>query len=132
LDGMSQSERAGQVIMTSVPGVVLRDRDARMIRALRPGGVILFASNHRSDSQLRRFTASLQQSMSGAGTRPRGLVSIDQEGDVVKRIAALPPWRSHPQLGAANRLSSTRAQARAAARALAARGVNMNLAPVAD
>lgn len=126
-------DRAGQLVMTSVPGTVLQGRDERQLRALRPGGVIVFASNYRSHDQLRRFNRAVQVAgRSGAAARPQLLVSIDQEGGIVKRIADIPPTRSQPQLGSIDRVATTRAQGRAAGRALRALGVNMNLAPVAD
>lgn len=130
---MSLVDRVGQLVMTRVPGTEL-DRDTTTaLRAMRLGGVIVFRDNYRSRAQLARLTRSIQAAtLSGDPTRPRALVTVDQEGGVVKRIPDAPPWRSHPRLGAANRLAATRAEARATGAALAAVGVHMDLAPVAD
>ncbi|MEO6866671.1 MAG: glycoside hydrolase family 3 N-terminal domain-containing protein [Gaiellales bacterium] len=131
LKRLTLPQRAGQVVMTSVPGSTLRDGDVRTLRRVQPGGVILFASNYRNDPQVRRLNRLVQDTARRDG-RPGALISIDQEGGLVKRISKIAPTRSHPQLGATNRPAQTRAQGRATARALTARGINMNLAPVAD
>jgi beta-N-acetylhexosaminidase len=130
---MSPLDRAGQLVMTSVPGTRLDARSQAQLRALRPGGVILFAANYRSRSQLRRLDRVVQiAGRAGDAARPQLLVSIDQEGGIVKRIVDAPPTRSQPQLGATDRVSVTRSQGRMAGQALRSLGVNMNLAPVAD
>ncbi|MCW2956629.1 MAG: putative beta-N-acetylglucosaminidase [Thermoleophilia bacterium] len=132
-DRMSDAERAGQLVMSAIPGTTLRARDARTLAATRLGGVILFGGNYRSRPQLRRLTRAVSAAVVASdATAPRPLVSIDQEGGVVKRIAALPPTRSHPQLGASDRIGVTRAEGRAAAAGLLDVGVHLNLAPVAD
>jgi beta-N-acetylhexosaminidase len=133
LQRLSLADRAAQVVMTSVPGAVLDARSTTQLRALRPGGVIVFADNYRSRAQLTRLLRATQvASRADDANRPAALVSVDQEGGVVKRIPDAPPTRSHPQLGAADRTSLTRAQARGAATTLGALGIRMNLAPVAD
>ncbi len=55
---------------------------------------------------------------------------IDQEGGLVRRLPA-PPTRSAADLGAEGPRAA-RAAGRAAGRALAAAGINVDLAPVAD
>lgn len=133
LEALSTADRASQVIMTSVPGTTLDRSTARRLRMLRPGGLILFARNYRSRDQLRRFDLTLQvAARAGDRARPMALVSVDQEGGVVKRLRDAPPTRSHPQLGRVDRVRFTRAQARDTARVLRSVGINMDLAPVAD
>jgi beta-N-acetylhexosaminidase len=126
-------DRAGQLVMTSVPGTSLDSRARGQLQRLRPGGVIVFADNHRSSAQLMRLLRTTQVAVrAGDASRPPAIVSIDQEGGLVKRIAAAPPNRSHPQLGAADRVGGTRAQAAATAAYLRPLGITMDLAPVAD
>ncbi len=133
LQQLSLLDRAAQLVMTSVPGTMLDSRSAMQLRALRPGGVIVFSDNYRSRAQLARLLRATQvASRAGDANRPAALVSVDQEGGVVKRISDAPPTRSHPQLGVANRITLTHAQARDASAALGALGIQMNLAPVAD
>lgn len=133
LSEMPLAERASQLITTSVPGTVLGTRSRETLRALRPGGVILFRNNYRSRSQLSRMVRSMQGAVRAGGAgRPRALMSIDQEGGVVRRISDAPPTRSHPQLGRADLPAWTRTQARRTAIALAGMGIHLDLAPVAD
>lgn len=130
---MPRMQRISQLITTRVPGTAVAARDARVLRAAGFGGVIIFGENYRSRTQLARFTRALQvASLGGVASRPRLLVSIDQEGGVVKRMPDVAPFRSHPQLGALARTGSTKAQAAATARALRAVGIHLDLAPVAD
>lgn len=126
-------DRAAQLVMTSVPGTSLDVATARRLRALRPGGIIVFRANYRSREQLRRLGRTLQVAVrAGDPARPMALVSVDQEGGVVKRLPDAPPNLSHPQLGAADRVALTRRQAAATALALRSVGIHMDLAPVAD
>lgn len=127
------ADRVSQLITTSVPGASIAPRDARVLRAARFGGVIVFSGNYRSMPQLRRFTHAVQLlTLDGDATRPRSLISVDQEGGAVRRIPGIAPTRSAPQLGAANRPALTRAQGRATGEALRALGIGLDLAPVAD
>jgi len=124
---------AAQVVMTSVPGITLSHLSSAQLRALRPGGVIVFGDNYASRIQLARWIRSVTLAgLDGDVTRPRPLLSIDQEGGVVKRITDAPPTRSHPQLGATGRPALTRAQGRMTAALLARLGIQLDLAPVAD
>ncbi|MDP9022045.1 MAG: beta-hexosaminidase [Actinomycetota bacterium] len=116
---------------------------AEVISAVRPGGVV-FVRHNRSDPQafdvptsnLRRrdqvtsLTAGLQQaarSLVGIGL----LVATDHEGGPVTRLPG-----SHPaggaELGAVGDLGVARRAAVSAGHELAAVGINLNLAPVAD
>lgn len=127
------ADRAGQLVMTSIPGAALDAVAVRQLRVIRPGGVIVFGENYRSRAQLAKLLRATQvATLDGSATRPRALVSVDQEGGVVKRLADAPPFRSHPQLGVANRPALTTAQAELTARSLRGVGIQLDLAPVAD
>lgn len=133
LQKLTLPERASQLVMTSVPGATLDRSTTTTLRSLRPGGVILFRNNYRSRTQLARFGRLVQVAvLAGDSTRPRAMLSIDQEGGMVKRLPDAPPSRSHPQLGAADRVALTRREGRLAGESLAALGIHVNLAPVAD
>ncbi|MCB0877611.1 MAG: hypothetical protein KDC46_01330 [Thermoleophilia bacterium] len=136
LDELSLVDRAGQVVMTSLPGergAVLTSRTRRQLARLRPGGVIVFGENYRSRAQLTRLLRSAQAAArAGSAGSFDMLVSIDQEGGVVKRIPTAPPFNSHPRLGALDRVDVTKRQAAATAVALRRLGITMDLAPVAD
>jgi len=86
--------------------------------------VILFGSNVASSTQLRRLTRSLQDAAAGSA-----LVSVDQEGGVVRRIPFAAPREGQPAQGSVSRVRRIAGQA---AKDLRSLGVNVNFAPVAD
>lgn len=100
------------------------------VRAGQVGGVILSNDNVRNALQVRALTDSLRAA-ARAGGQPRPFVAVDQEGGPTRRLGWAAPVRSAAQLG---RLTpaAVRAQGLAAARALRAAGVDVDLAPVAD
>jgi beta-N-acetylhexosaminidase len=92
------------------------------------GGVTLFARNVRDPEQVAALTAQLR------AERPDALIAIDEEGGDVTRLEAA-RGSSYPgnlALGVAGDLDLTRAVASALGADLAAAGVNLDLAPVAD
>jgi beta-N-acetylhexosaminidase len=92
------------------------------------GGVVLFASNVAGREQLRGLTAALREDA------PALVVGIDEEGGDVTRLEAR-EGSSYPgalALGVVDDTELTAAVAGAIASELAAAGVNLNLAPVAD
>ncbi|HSL65408.1 MAG TPA: glycoside hydrolase family 3 protein [Gaiellaceae bacterium] len=92
------------------------------------GGVVLFAGNVRDPEQLRGLTNGLR------ARRPGLLVAVDEEGGDVTRLEAA-AGSSYPgalALGSVDDPALTEAVAGSIAAELAAAGVNLNLAPVAD
>jgi beta-N-acetylhexosaminidase len=88
------------------------------------GGVILFGYNIASRSQVKTLDTTIQRAAHGDA-----LISTDQEGGQVRRL----PWASPLRDGSQQSTVHTAYRsAQAAARDLAAAGVNVNLAPVAD
>lgn len=133
LRAMSLREKVGQLVMFSVAGRGLAASERRLIRRHHLGGVILFAHNYSDRDQLRNLTTQIQNTVRrGSGHGIGALISADQEGGVVKRFPDLPPWRSHPEIGATGENSVAYEEGRAAGRALRRVGVNVNLAPVGD
>ena len=133
VEAMSLKEKVGQLIMFSVQGTRLTSGERELIRRHRLGGVILFARNYRDRSQLSGLTAQIQRTVRSANDLSLGaLISVDQEGGVVKRFEDMPPRYSAPQMGELNDTSLTFGQGRATGRALKKAGVNIDLAPVAD
>jgi hypothetical protein len=88
------------------------------------GGVILFGRNVASRSQLRSLTARLQRAAGGDL-----LVSVDQEGGIVRRLPWAAPRRGQP---AQDTEQIARNEAAKGGRDLRAVGINVDLAPVAD
>jgi beta-N-acetylhexosaminidase len=92
------------------------------------GGVVLFARNVESPDQVAELTAGLR------AERPEVVVAIDEEGGDVTRLEAA-SGSSYPgswALGVVDDLALTKGVATAIGADLAAAGVNVNLAPVAD
>ena len=125
---MSELDRfAAACLQPSFPGHAVPDWVARWLeRGL--GGITLFAYNVRDPGQLAELTGALR------AERPELLISIDEEGGDVTRLEA-ERGSSYPgnlALGAVDDVALTQAVAGAIAGELAAAGVNLNLAPVAD
>jgi beta-N-acetylhexosaminidase len=92
------------------------------------GGVVLFARNVESPAQVAELTAGLR------AERPQLVVAIDEEGGDVTRLEAA-TGSSYPgswALGVVDDPALTEGVAAAIGADLAAAGVNVNLAPVAD
>jgi beta-N-acetylhexosaminidase len=107
---------------TAAPDWVLR----RTVGGL--GGVCLYARNVETPEHLAALTASLH------AERPELLIAIDEEGGDVTRLEAR-TGSSYPgnlALGAVDDIGLTRSVARAMGADLAAAGIDLDLAPVAD
>jgi len=107
---------------TEAPDWVLRRTAAGL------GGVCLYARNIETPEQLKVLTASLH------AERPELLIAIDEEGGDVTRLEAR-TGSSYPgnlALGAVDDIGLTRSVARAMGADLAAAGIDLDLAPVAD
>ena len=107
---------------TTAPDWVLRSAAEGL------GGVVLYARNVESREQLADLNASLH------AARPGLLVAVDEEGGDVTRLEAK-VGSSYPgnlALGAADDLQLTADVAAAMGRDLAAVGIDLDLAPVAD
>ena len=92
------------------------------------GGVCLYARNIQNPEQLAVLTASLH------AERRELLITIDEEGGDVTRLEAR-TGSSYPgnlALGAVDDIGLTRSVARAIGADLAAAGIDLDLAPVAD
>ena len=122
--------------ITGLAGPELDRREAEMLRAARPCGVILFRRNARDPDQLCRLTRAVR----AATGEPDMLILIDQEGGRVQRLGP-PHWRALPPAAAYLRaygddLERACCAARLVARLTAAElrgvGINTNCAPLLD
>ena len=127
--GPSLREMAGQRIIFGFDGTAAPQALLNRIHRGGAGGVILFKRNISSRSQLRSLTRSLQDA------RPKGdpplLITIDQEGGLVKRLDG-PPDHSAAEIGRDGSSKLARHEGRATATNLRDVGVNVNFAPVVD
>ena len=121
--------------ISGLAGPELTAREAAVLRAARPCGVILFARNAVDPDQVRRLTEAAT-----AAVGEEILVLIDQEGGRVQRLRP-PHWRALPAPAAYARAyggdlvraaRAVRAAARLTAAELRAIGINTNCAPLVD
>jgi len=91
-------------------------------------GVLLFAANLGSLEQTRSLVSQLRSH------NPHVLIAVDEEGGIVTRVEAASgsSYPGNAALGAVNDITVTRAVAQSIGAMLADRGINLNLAPVAD
>jgi beta-N-acetylhexosaminidase len=125
VDRLSLPQQVGRMVIlrfagTEAPGYV---REA--LRRRRVAGVILFRDNVAGEAQVQGLTAALRE----ASGDLEPLVCVDQEGGEVRILPWAPPERSAPEQQASG---TVREDAADAGRAVAAAGVNVTLAPVAD
>ena len=129
---LSAQQLAGQRIVYAYAGLKPPASLLSAIRAGEAGGVIFFAPNVSSVSQLRGVIAQLQRASLASPLHTRLLMLVDQEGGEVRRLPG-PPALSEKQIGQSANGASLAASAGAGAGAnLRAAGVNVNLAPVLD
>jgi len=133
-DALDGTVEAAQIEDVSLPGSARVSDSMREAFAARPcGGFALFRKNIESPDQLRRFTEELH----GLGAF-RPLLGIDEEGGRVARIGNHPADFGVPKIPPMESigLSGDPEQAYAAGKAigeyLAAFGLDLDFAPVAD
>ena len=129
---MTLREKVGQLVMFSVSGYRLSEHERDVMRRAHLGAVILFERNYRDEEQLGNLTDQIQTA-ARRGNDPQvgALISVDQEGGIVKRMEDMPPWYSAPEMGR-KRVGFAREQGSKTGRALKRVGINVDLAPVAD
>src|SRR3954469_10473084 len=122
--GLSLQRQIGELMVIAFPGTTPPSYVRRALRQGRASGVILFRGNVPTRAIARSLTRRLQRSARG-----RALVATDQEGGAVRIL----PWAA-PTLAQSSIPTPqlARTQAQTAGADLAASGVNVTLAPVAD
>jgi len=127
---LGDAQLAGQRIVTGFQGQRPPAALVRMIREGRVAGVILFTQNFDSASEARALINRLRNIRRPRGLRQPLLVSVDQEGGLVKRLPG-PPSMSAEGMGAAGPQEAAR-QGRRTGRYLERLGFNLDFAPVLD
>lgn len=122
---LSLDDELGQLMMVQIAGQSLSPDGIEMINAEGAGGVLFFAGNIGSGSQIRALTAQMQK----IASVPL-LLSIDQEGGVVNRFYNIVGAR--PSASSLASPAQAREQGRQDAILLNRYGFNLNLAPVVD
>jgi beta-N-acetylhexosaminidase len=125
---------AGQSMMLRFPGPTFTDEARAAFHRILPGGVLFFADNITSRSQIHDLCAELQAEAQSLGLPPL-LIALDQEGGLVSRLTADPDFVTPPAamaLSAANSVDLIREAARMTGEQLAEVGINVDFAPVVD
>lgn len=127
-ESLSLREQAGQLLMVGVTGS-LDEAERAAITKSHVGSVILMGT---STAGVKR-TATLTGQLAMLGGETGVLVAVDQEGGLVQRLQG-PGFSTIPSAAKQAKLSDATLRQRAArwGEELAAAGVHLNLAPVAD
>lgn len=132
LSALTSSQLAGQRLIYAYSGLVPPPSLLALIRHGEAAGVIFFGPNVASSKQLRAVSSELQAAAASSPIPAPLLLMTDQEGGQVKRLPG-PPERAQKQIGKSPHPAQAAREAGAqAAEALAAAGLNTNLAPVLD
>ncbi|WP_291277988.1 glycoside hydrolase family 3 N-terminal domain-containing protein [Galactobacter sp.] len=131
---MTTKQKAGQVIMADVPVGLgqpgVQDR-ARQLGSLEIGNVFLSGRSAAGVEEIRRLTATVRGSIETSGLTP--WIAVDQEGASVQTLTGNGFSRMPNALTQGGwPTQRLRDQAGTWGQQLAAAGVNMNLAPIAD
>lgn len=129
---MTLEQRVAQMFMVTLHGQQITEVGSTFLRDWQPGAVVLFTSNIGTPQSMTRLTNAYQQAITSAGGIPL-LISIDQEGGVVQRLTDGFTILPSPLLvTAAGDAAVAQQVGQMVGEELAAVGINMNLAPVAD
>jgi beta-N-acetylhexosaminidase len=126
----TDEELAGSRVVTGFSGHHPPAALRRMIREGRVSGVILFDRNAGTRRAVRRLTAELQSIPRPPAVDRPLLVTVDQEGGLVRRLPG-PPYAAADEIGARGPAAAERV-GRATGESLREMGVNVDLAPVLD
>ena len=123
VDALSLQQQVGRLIVLRFHGTAAPGYVRTVLHNGWASGAILFGENVASPEQLRALTAALRRSGRAGGATP--IVCTDQEGGAIRNVRWAPPLPP-----AAAQVPGP--DAKAAAVALRAGGINVTLAPVAD
>jgi beta-N-acetylhexosaminidase len=125
---MTLDEELGQMVMIGFSETQMDDSLAYQIQQLHVGSAILYAFNIQNGPQMQALVSGMQAD----ATVPL-LIATDQEGGEVNRLASvigLTP--SAAMIGATGNTNLAHQRGLQDAQALAALGINLDLAPVVD
>ncbi len=126
----TDDEMAGARVITGFSGRHPPKSLRRMISSGQVSGVILFDGNVGGVRAVRRLTSKLQAIHRPASTSQPLLVTVDQEGGLVRRLPG-PPKPSAEVIGSRG-ATFAEGLGRSTGQSLSSMGVNVDLAPVLD
>ena len=125
-------DRIAQVVMMGI-GNLTPTKEERALIEQGVGGIILFERNCRNPAQVAELIENLQETARAKGRGISLIIAIDQEHGPVTRIKeGIIPLPSAWEMGSIGDADLVRRGARINGRELAALGITINLAPVAD
>lgn len=129
---MSLEQKLAQMFLVGLFGKSISISEQEFIERWQPGGVFLLEKNAGHPAEITRLTNVLQQTILDAGGSPLW-IATDQEGGIIARLKeGFTSWPVWMLLTASGDNDLAFRAGAAIAQELAAVGVNMNLAPVAD
>jgi beta-N-acetylhexosaminidase len=127
---MDIDQKIGQLLVIGVSGKKVTSETKKIIKAYRPGGILLFGYN--IDSNLKLFLNNMQHLAMKSYKIPL-FMTLDQEGGRVKRIRhGVTQFPGNMAMGVAADGDLTYLAARILGIELRNLGINMNLAPDVD
>jgi beta-N-acetylhexosaminidase len=128
---MTPAERVGQLFMVGVTSSGPSAAKLAHLRRLKVGNVILDGNSAAGQASVALITATIGAALQRAGAAP--FIATDQEGGQVQRLTGpgFSPLPSALEQGSWTTRKLTR-ESSAWAQQLAAAGISLNLAPVAD
>jgi len=135
IQDMTLEEKVGQLLMVHFNGKEANGGAQTLIQKVHVGSVIYYnwANGLESPEQVSSLSAGLQRLAAANRLSIPLLIAVDQEGGLVSRLNhGFTSFPGNMALGNSGDLNLAEAAAEAIGEELAAVGVNMNLAPVAD
>ncbi len=124
LENLSLEQKIGQLFIIGIEGKELDEKTERLMREVKPGGILLLGRNIDNKEQLKRLVSSLQE-ISLAETGFPLFVAADQEGGLISRLS----WvESTPQ----SEVGDGYEKGLLRGKQLKESGVNLNLAPLVE
>ncbi len=132
LDTLTLEQRVGQMFMVSLYGTELTEVGRDFLERWKPGAIAVFGNNAGTPEAVTSLTNAYQQTITDAGGVPL-LLAVDQEGGVIAHLTdGFTTFPAPMLLTATGDPELAFAVGQAIGQELAAVGINMNLAPVAD
>ncbi|MDA2810259.1 glycoside hydrolase family 3 C-terminal domain-containing protein [Nocardiopsis sp. RSe5-2] len=131
LGEMSLDDQVGQLFVLNAAGTT-PDENARAIADHRPGGLIYFPENLGSPAEIAELSNGLQETAAAEGAGVPLMIGVDQEQGMVARLEEGTRFPDAMAVGATRDTGQAEALASATAAELAAVGINLDYAPVAD
>ena len=137
LEGMSLRQKITQMMMIDFRNwngsgfTVMNDQVGKIVEEYQFGAVIYFAPNMVNTAQVYNLTQEMQAAATKNGGLPM-IITADQEGGMVYRLASGTALPGNMALGATGNPQYAKAAGKIIGRELSSLGLNSTLAPVVD